>query len=170
MSDYPQKGCRKALGAKRILCLVLCGVLLCGGCGGPPPSPSTPEPVESGTVTTTTTAPSSTTTTTTTATTTTGTTTTKTTTTTTATTTTTNTTVRHRIEIVGAGSALSEEVRDAIRSAAPGKEISRIVDGATGQTIFAVGTFPEKADAEKVAEAIKSADGSLSTNIIELGK
>lgn len=88
----------------------------------------------------------------------------------TATTTTTNTTVRHRIEIVGAGSALSEEVRDAIRSAAPGKEISRIVDGATGQTIFAVGTFPEKADAEKVAEAIKSADGSLSTNIIELGK
>ena len=88
----------------------------------------------------------------------------------TATTTTTNTTIRHRIEIVGAGSALSEEVRDAIRSAAPGKEISRIVDGATGQTIFAVGTFPEKADAEKVAEAIKSADGSLSTNIIELGK
>lgn len=94
MIFLPRKGCRKALGAKRILCLVLCGVLLCSGCGGRSPASSAPEPVESDivTTTTTTTAPSSTTTTTATTSTTTGTTTTKTTTTTTATTTTTVTT------------------------------------------------------------------------------
>ena len=94
MIFLPRKGCRKAVGAKKILCLVLCGVLLCSGCGGRSPASSAPEPVESDTVTTTTTttAPSSTTTTTAITSTTTGTTTTKTTTTTTATTTTTTVT------------------------------------------------------------------------------
>lgn len=80
------------------------------------------------------------------------------------------TTIRHRIEIHGAGSALSESVRDAIRTAAPGKEISRLVDGATGKTIFVVGTFPEKDTAVKVAEAIIASDGSLSTKIVELNR
>lgn len=78
--------------------------------------------------------------------------------------------IRHRIEIHGAGSALSDNVREAIRAAAPGKEISRLVDGASGKTIFAVGTFPEKDTAVKVAEAIVAADSSLSTKIIELNR
>ena len=77
---------------------------------------------------------------------------------------------RHRIEIHGAGSALSDTVRDAIRAAAPGKEISRLIDGATGKTIFAVGTFPEQETAVKIAEAIVAADSSLSTKIIELNR
>ncbi len=83
---------------------------------------------------------------------------------------TTTSTTRYRVEIGGAGSSLSSEVRSAISAAAPGKEITRLVDGASGQTIFTVGSFTSREDGERVAAAISQASAVLTVTITEIGK
>ena len=64
-----------------------------------------------------------------------------------------------RIYISGVKGDLSETVKNAIREAAPGKDIIRLGDK------FTVGTFGNEGEAEKVAAAIRAADPVLEVSI-----
>lgn len=64
-----------------------------------------------------------------------------------------------RIEITGAKGDLNDAVKDAIREAAPGKDIIRMGDR------FTVGTFSGEGEAERVASAIRAANPILEVKV-----
>ena len=68
-----------------------------------------------------------------------------------------------RVEITGA-EALSDAVKEAISSLAEGCELSRV-----GQ-LFIVGSFHDRAVADRLAEAIRQADPSLSAEVTAIGQ
>lgn len=69
--------------------------------------------------------------------------------------------VAYRVEIVGAD-ALSEAVKQAIAQHAEGRELSRV-----GQQTFIVGTFDDRALADRLAAAVAQADTNLQTKVAE---
>lgn len=69
-----------------------------------------------------------------------------------------------RVEITGT-EALSEEVKAAIAGVAAGRELSRV-----GQRLFVVGTFDDRAVAERLADAVREADTSLTVEVAEVGQ
>lgn len=75
----------------------------------------------------------------------------------------------YRIEITGAGSGLSDQLKSTVRSEAPNKELSRFpIDG--GQFKFIVGSFKTKAEAEALVTKLRSADSGITVTIVELGR
>ena len=70
--------------------------------------------------------------------------------------------VAYRIEIDGAD-ALSEEVRQTIASLSEGRELSRV-----GSGTFVVGTFDDRAVADRLAEALRQADAALEIKVAEI--
>lgn len=68
----------------------------------------------------------------------------------------------YRIEITGT-EALSEEVKAVISETAEGYELSRV-----GQLLFVVGTFDDKAVADRVAAAITRTDPALEIKVAEI--
>ena len=68
-----------------------------------------------------------------------------------------------RVEITGA-EALSDAVKEAISSLAEGCELSRV-----GQ-LFIVGSFHDRAVADRLAEAIRQADPSLNAEVTAIGQ
>lgn len=73
-------------------------------------------------------------------------------------------TASYRIEIIGV-EALSDPVKAAIAQGAEGRELSRV-----GQQMFVVGLFDDEAAADRVAEAIRQADGSLEIKVAEMAE
>lgn len=69
--------------------------------------------------------------------------------------------VAYRVEIDGAGD-LSDEVRATIGTLGEGRELSRV-----GQGAFVVGTFDDRAVAERLAEALKRSDPALKIKVTE---
>lgn len=69
-----------------------------------------------------------------------------------------------RVEITGT-EALSDGVKEAIAAAAEGCELSRV-----GQELFVVGTFNDRAVAERLAEAVRQADPSLTAEVATVGE
>lgn len=69
-----------------------------------------------------------------------------------------------RVEITGA-EALSDGVKEAIAAAAEGYELSRV-----GQELFVVGTFDDRALADRLAEAVRQADPSLTAEVTPVGE
>ena len=65
-----------------------------------------------------------------------------------------------RIEISGTD-LLSDEVRELIREAAPGREISRM-----GST-FRIGGLPDPTTAEDLARKIRLKEGALTVKVVE---
>lgn len=68
-------------------------------------------------------------------------------------------TTAYRVEISGA-ETLSEEIRQVILQTAEGCELSRV-----GQQLFVIGTFDDRAVADRVAEAIRQKDASLEIKV-----
>lgn len=68
----------------------------------------------------------------------------------------------YRVEITGT-EALSEEVKQAISSTAEGCELSRV-----GQQLFVVGTFNDRAVADRLADTLRRADNALEIKVVEL--
>ena len=64
-----------------------------------------------------------------------------------------------RIEISGVKGDLNDAVKEAIKEAAPGKDIIRMGD------LFTVGTFSGEGEAERVASAIRAADPILDVKV-----
>lgn len=64
----------------------------------------------------------------------------------------------YRVEISGAGTALSEAVKKIIAAAAEGKEVSRL-SGPEGEYIYTVGSFDSKMAADKLVAALEGAEG-----------
>lgn len=64
-----------------------------------------------------------------------------------------------RIEISGVKGDLNDAVKEAIKEAAPGKDIIRMGD------LFTVGTFSGEGEAERVASAIRAADPILEVKV-----
>lgn len=73
--------------------------------------------------------------------------------------------IRYRVEISNAGESLSRVVRDVITNQAAGKELSRIVDPTTGETLFIVGSFANKTLAESLVNDITTVEPKLSIKI-----
>lgn len=76
---------------------------------------------------------------------------------------------RFRIEIHGVSAALSSEALSAIRENAPRKEISKFNDS-DNNPIYTVGTFSKESEAKSIAEAIATADSTITTRVVEFGK
>lgn len=74
----------------------------------------------------------------------------------------------YRIEI-GGGRTLPKSVQDVMKEGSIRKEISKFVDS-KGNTIFTLGTFDEKTEAETIVKAIKNKDKKLIINIIKIIK
>lgn len=72
--------------------------------------------------------------------------------------------VLYRVEITGA-EALSDEVRKAIAETAEGVEFSRV-----GQQLFVVGTFADRAVADRVAAAVRETDPALEIKVAEIAE
>ena len=70
--------------------------------------------------------------------------------------------IAYRVEITGT-EALSEAVKQAIVETAEGCELSRV-----GQQLFIVGTFNDRAVADRLADAIRRADTALEIKVVEL--
>lgn len=68
----------------------------------------------------------------------------------------------YRVEITGT-EALSEEVKQAITATAEGCELSRV-----GQQLFVVGTFNDRAVADRLADTLRRADNALEIKVVEL--
>ena len=79
-----------------------------------------------------------------------------------------NTKIRYRVEINGAGESLSGAVRDVIFTQAAGKEISRITSPDTGEPLFVVGAFNNKALAEALVNGIGAIDPTLTLRVVEI--
>lgn len=73
-------------------------------------------------------------------------------------------TMAFRVEITGTES-LSDAVREAIVASAEGRELSRV-----GQQLFVVGTFNDRALADRLAEAIRQADPALTAEVTTVGE
>lgn len=69
-----------------------------------------------------------------------------------------------RVEITGA-EALSDGVKEAIAQAAAGCELSRV-----GRQLFVVGTFDDRAVAERLAQAVLRAEPSLTVDVTAVGE
>lgn len=70
----------------------------------------------------------------------------------------------YRVEISGTD-ALSDEVKRAIAQTAEGCELSR-----AGQGLFVVGTFDDRAVAERLAEVLRQKDASLEIKVAEIAE
>lgn len=70
--------------------------------------------------------------------------------------------VTYRVEITGA-EALPEAAKQVIAETAAGHELSRV-----GQQLFVVAGFTERTTADRLAEALRMADGSLEINVVEV--
>ena len=70
----------------------------------------------------------------------------------------------YRVEITGTD-ALSEAVKQVIAGTAEGRELSRV-----GQQLFVVGTFENRAVAERLAEALRQADAALEIKVAEVAE
>ena len=70
--------------------------------------------------------------------------------------------VTYRVEITGA-EALPEAAKQVIAETAAGHELSRV-----GQQLFVVAGFTERTTADRLAEALRLADGSLEINVVEV--
>ena len=81
----------------------------------------------------------------------------------------TKTTTFYRLEIVGPADGLSVEIREAIKSKAPNKEISRYT-APTGEIVYTVGIFTKRAQADAVLAAVQSVDPTTSAKIAEIKK
>ena len=68
----------------------------------------------------------------------------------------------YRVEITGT-EALSEEVKQAITATAEGCELSRV-----GQQLFVVGTFNDRAVADRLADTLRRTDNALEIKVVEL--
>lgn len=66
-----------------------------------------------------------------------------------------------RVEISGAN-GLSEPVRTAIREAAPDKELARV------GTVYIVGSFSDRTEAEQVVRAVRTADAAWEAEVKEI--
>lgn len=77
-----------------------------------------------------------------------------------------NTVLYYRIEINGVDAALSDEAREAIRTIAPTKEISKF-NAPDGSLIYSIGNFKKESEARNLATAITDADVTLSVTIVE---
>ena len=81
----------------------------------------------------------------------------------------TTTTTFYRLEIVGPAEGLSAEVREAIKSKAPNKEISRYT-APTGEVVYTVGIFTKRNQADAVLAAVQAVDSSTNAKIAEIKK
>lgn len=70
----------------------------------------------------------------------------------------------YRVEITGTD-ALSDDVKQVIAATAEGYELSRV-----GNQLFVVGTFADKAVADRLAEAIRLADAALELKVAEIAE
>ena len=70
----------------------------------------------------------------------------------------------YRVEITGTD-ALSDDVKQVIAATAEGYELSRV-----GNQLFVVGTFVDKAVADRLAEAIRLADAALELKVAEIAE
>ena len=70
----------------------------------------------------------------------------------------------YRVEITGTD-ALSDEVKQVIAAAAGGYELSRV-----GQQLFIVGSFDDRAVADRLADAIRQADAALEIKVAEIAE
>lgn len=70
--------------------------------------------------------------------------------------------VTYRVEIAGLP-VLPDPVKEAIASTAGERELSRV-----GQQLFVVGTFEDRAEADRVAEAVAAADHALEIKVVEI--
>lgn len=70
----------------------------------------------------------------------------------------------YRVEITGTD-ALSDDVKQVIAATAEGYELSRV-----GNQLFVVGTFVDKAVADRLAEAIRLADSALELKVAEIAE
>lgn len=78
-------------------------------------------------------------------------------------------TAMYRIEVAGAEGALPEEVVALIKKMAPRKEISKY-STSDGSTVFTVGIFTKKSEAQSLATAISKASSNLTATITQVGK
>lgn len=74
----------------------------------------------------------------------------------------------YRIEIPGTDTGLPEEVRNVLSASVPDKEISRVVDGETGEVKFTVGSFGDIVSAEEVVRELNSTAPSLEIKIFSI--
>ena len=81
----------------------------------------------------------------------------------------TTTTTFYRLEIVGPAEGLSAEGREAIKSKAPNKEISRYT-APTGEVVYTVGIFIKRNQADAVLAAVQAVDSSTNAKIAEIKK
>ena len=72
--------------------------------------------------------------------------------------------VTYRVEITGTD-ALSDEVKQVIAAAAGGYELSRV-----GQQLFIVGSFDDRAVADRLAESIRQTDAALEVKVAEIAE
>ena len=72
--------------------------------------------------------------------------------------------IAYRVEIVSS-EALSDAVKAAITDTAEGCELSRV-----GQQLFVVGTFDDKAVADRVAAAVTQTDPALEIKVAEIAE
>ena len=70
----------------------------------------------------------------------------------------------YRVEITGTD-ALSDEVKQVIAATAEGYELSRV-----GQQLFIVGSFDDKAVADRLADAIRQTDAALEIKVAEIAE
>ena len=70
--------------------------------------------------------------------------------------------IAYRVEITGTD-ALSDAVKQAIAETAGGCELSRV-----GQQLFIVGTFDDRAVADRLADAIRQTDSALEIKVVEM--
>ena len=70
----------------------------------------------------------------------------------------------YRVEIAGLP-ALSDPVKEAIAATAGGRELSRV-----GQQLFVVGLFDDRAEAQRVADAVAQADNALEIKVAEIAQ
>lgn len=70
--------------------------------------------------------------------------------------------ISYRVEITGTD-ALSDGVKQVIAETAAGHELSRV-----GQQLFVVGGFVDRAVADRLAEALRSADPALEIKVVEV--
>ena len=70
----------------------------------------------------------------------------------------------YRVEITGTD-ALSDEVKQVIAAAAGGYELSRV-----GQQLFIVGSFDDRAVADRLADAIRQTDAALEIKVAEIAE
>lgn len=76
--------------------------------------------------------------------------------------------VHYRVEIAGAGESLSRIVRDVIATQAVGKEVSRTLDPANGNTLFVIGSFNNEALAQALVNEIKAVEPQLTLTVVSV--